>query len=257
MTKKPNRYDGQWLGRLATDDGQAWIVLELEHLIGGNRLGGIAYFYPDRDDIAAGAVEIIMDVGATRYEHQALAVQGVDPRDGSLFPPSEVEKFFPNSGLAQFADVSFDLHPDGRATVSIKTEYLTGDATLMNGQSDPKSKLKARRLSWNRFRAEMFKDGRSEFIYRGQCRPDKLRTTFHRTSRKTLHMYREFAIPDPTATCARDHQRGAGDTRDDPRPAPSGRRENSVDQRPAALFRVGPHGADPRQRATGEGRGWL
>lgn len=162
MTKKISRYDGQWLGRMVTDDGEAWIALELEHLIGGNRLAGVAYFYPDRDDIASGAVEIKMDIGATHFEEKGLHVQGVDPRDGALFPPSEVASFFPDSGIAEFADVSFDLHPDGRATVSIHTEFLTGDATLVNSQADPESKLKARKMSWDEFRAEMFKDGCSE-----------------------------------------------------------------------------------------------
>lgn len=205
MTKKISRYDGQWLGRMVTDDGEAWIALELEHLIGGKRLAGVAYFYPDRDDIASGAVEIKMDIGATHFEEKGLHVQGVDPRDGALFPPSEVASFFPDSGIAEFADVSFDLHPDGRATVSIHTEFLTGDATLVNGQADPESKLKARKMSWDEFRAEMFKDGRSEFIYRGQSEPNKLRTTFHRTNRKTLHVYRESAIPEVYRTLSGQH----------------------------------------------------
>lgn len=197
MTRaKTSRYDGQWLGRLTTEDGAAWIALELEHIVGADRLAGLAYLYPDDHAIASGAVEIRMDVGATHFEDARLPVQGVDPRDGSLFPTSDVEQYFPNSGLAEFADVAFDLHPDGTATVKLDTEYLSGTTTLVNGQADPKSKLKAKRISWDRFRAEMFKDGRSQFIYRGQAKPDKLRTTFHRTSRKTLHMYRTYAIPE-------------------------------------------------------------
>lgn len=196
IKSKTPRYDGQWLGRLTTDDGEAWLAIELEHKVGDNRLSGLAYFYPESDEIASGAVAISMDAGATHFEMVQMPVSGVDPNTGFLFPPKDVEKYFPNSYIAEFADLAFDLHPDGTATITLRTEHLFGQATLVNGDASPKSKLKARRISWKNFRAKMFEDSRSSFIYRGQSKPDKLRTTFHRTNRKTLLAYRELAISE-------------------------------------------------------------
>lgn len=183
------------MGRVLGDT-PGWATLELE--MRGPALAGIAYHYPDDPEITCAAIEFTMGVDETHVVRPNVPTIPFRPHDGSVFRHDEIASYFPNSVISPVVDLDFQFEGD-----EVRFRFVTppaedhpgstGSGTLLRGHTRP-SGLVPTVMSWREFRTFAFTPDRHRYIYRGQTFPWRLRTAFHRSPRKNLHVYRQELI---------------------------------------------------------------
>jgi hypothetical protein len=185
------------VGRVSGDT-PGWATLEIEQR--GPVLAGIAYHYPDDPEITCAAVEFTMGSDETHVVRAGLPTIPFRPHDGTVFRHDEIASYFPNSMISPVVDLDFRF--DGN---EVQFTFVTppaedhpgsaGSGSMLKGHIRP-SELVPTVMSWKEFRAFAFTPDRNRYIYRGQTFPWRLRTTFHRSPRKNLQVYRHQLVPE-------------------------------------------------------------
>ncbi|WP_018242937.1 FRG domain-containing protein [Rhizobium leguminosarum] len=186
---------GQWHGGV---EGTAYyLCLEIDDL--GAAYSGRACLYEDNSPIVV-ATQIHTDKridtfqAKVRLEYQRIA---------NMAPLSiaKLREEFPEGLWAETADLR--LRPTRRGlrveiTVDDKNgRQLKQQVTLTASLSDRTSRLKGDRSvrTWEKFKSMVGSLPRDHYIFRGQPVLKRLRTSFHRTSRKDLSRYINVDIP--------------------------------------------------------------
>ena len=120
----------------------------------------------------------------------------VNPLTGIFDEWKNVRGFYPQDvRVPSYADIS--LSYDGnRLQVSWITDIGTsGSCILEKSDVEGDSELKAEDKTWNEFKEYVSTLESKNFIYRGQKKPWKLSTSYHRSGRANLARYLSFDIP--------------------------------------------------------------
>lgn len=185
--------NGQWMGRVE-GDAPGIGVLELDDY--GGHIAGHAYHFPDDPTLPSVAAEISISGRDLIQKIEKAPLKPVDPTLGVWLFPRDVEHHFPNTIVAPDAAITMEF-TDNEVQFSYETVVTKGQGTLIKSQADAPSTLVPLNVdSWREFRDAAFSAEPDRFLYRGQDIQSRLRTSFHRTKRKNLAVYRDKDIAD-------------------------------------------------------------
>jgi hypothetical protein len=176
---------GQWRGRTADD--QANIVLELDEK--GDRAFGYGYYFPLNTELPGCVVRLelpkVFDSYVTTSE-----IAYVNPFNGLTYNRVDLKNRFPDYIFPETTTV--DLQLDGS---KLNLRGIAGDfsqsASLKKDKGGKGSSVASieKVKTWSDFKDYVRALDPRTFIFRGQGRPYRLATSFHRTTRKDLFTY--------------------------------------------------------------------
>ena len=182
---------GQWLGTFKGSRSGS-ITLNLDE--GPEEYSGYAHLIDDSGKLPP-VFAILRSKGKTNPLSLEASTVPVHGATHATLTPAELERDFPGFTFSKTAKVKGEL--DGRY---LKVEWTTdigttGNAALTGGTAEDKSSYKAEAISWTKFKAKMDSYPARKFIFRGQEKAWKLRTSFHRTGRADVFKFEFGDIP--------------------------------------------------------------
>jgi hypothetical protein len=184
--------NGQWLGRYSGSN-VGTLVIELDDM--GTHYEGRAFAYDDNTDLP-GTFALLKTATKENGLHLRLPLFPIDPRTDDPTTWNQIASLFPNVVFPVFADVDLDFAGD-TLKVSWKTNIETsGSATITRSRADAPTDYQP--LSdvthWEQFKNYVSRLEHRRYIFRGQTKPLRLRTSFHRTGRADLARFLEEDI---------------------------------------------------------------
>jgi hypothetical protein len=176
---------GQWAGTYTgTSDGTLLINVDDR----GAYFEGVAYLTPHDPEapIITGAL-FRTETKDREIQFSTQNIWTIDRRTGNLMEPARIEEIS-NAGVrfSNRADVKgqWDEH---HLALSWQTDIgVSGSAELPRSRADQPSELDALKMGWGEFKEYVAGLSGSRHLFRGQCKPWRLRTAFHRTGRANL-----------------------------------------------------------------------
>lgn len=178
---------GQWRGRYESNV-QGDIILELDEFPDCYR--GCAYLYGPNPSLPGTCAIITIPTKETRGAFRTLLL----PLHPDTLQPVAWETIadsFPEAQFANHADVEFNS-TDTRLELSWRTRHdIEGRAVIERQDPSRPSDLVPRSdvTTWEAFKQFAVELDHGRFIFRGQAKPWRLRTSFHRTGRADLYRY--------------------------------------------------------------------
>lgn len=184
--------NGQWMGKYTATNAAGDMVVEVDDL--GDCFAGRAYAYP-ADARIPHAVGYFKTVDKKRNSTTRAEFMPIDPRRGEIALWPTIANQYPGTVFASDAKVEFKWTNN---TLSLKWStniHTTGTAELSKSDAGKPSEYVPDRMEWDEFKRYVGELDYRRYIFRGQKRPWRLRTNYHRTGRADLARYLAEDIP--------------------------------------------------------------
>lgn len=180
--------NGQWLGN-AIGSNDAEIILNVDDM--GDRFAGVLHFIDKSPDHASLVIWFETKDRAPHFVFRTTRIRPIDPSTGVADLMDRTEGKFPNAALPKYADVAGEW---GARELRLRWETdigTNGSATLTRSDAELPSELvpDPTVTSWDTFKQRVSALEGRRYLFRGQNRPWRLRTAFHRTGRTDLNRY--------------------------------------------------------------------
>jgi hypothetical protein len=183
------KMNGQWIGRYdGTRHGQ--IIVNVDERQSYFR--GTATILDD-DPAAPTSIAFFRTTTKDRDFQFRASVLPVDPKTRSVVPISEVNQRF--TGMSQYADARGAWDNDTLKISWTTNIDISGEATLPRSKATAASELVAVEKSWSEFKEDMAELEGGHFLFRGQKKQWRLRTSFHRAGRADVVRFLQEDIP--------------------------------------------------------------
>jgi len=182
---------GQWIGKTKGNlKGQ--IIINADDR--GTTYGGIAFLLPEDKNIPASAVSFETKDNKKKTTFKAF-IAPIDPRTSLPTSWESIKNLFP------------EVYPSKEATVAIQFEKSKLDfkartdlgtvveSIIVRTPPTDISDVKGETKAWEEYKAFVSKLAGQNYIFRGQQKPWKLRTAFHRQGRYDLTRFLNVDIP--------------------------------------------------------------
>lgn len=177
--------NGQWLGRY-TGTNLGMLVIDLDDV--GSHYEGLVCAYDDNESLPSAAA-FIKTPDKSNAVQVRLPLSPIHPHTGFPSTWEQIGKMFPEgTNFPRYADIDIRLTPD-RLIANWKTDIgTTGSSELPRSGADLPTEYKplTEVTSWDDFKKYVTKLEHRRFIFRGQSKTRRLRTSFHRTGRANL-----------------------------------------------------------------------
>lgn len=183
--------NGQWMGRYSgTNAGAAMVDLDDK----GSHYEGAALLDDDNKALPATLALIRTPDKSTAFKLE-LGILPYDRHSGLIKQWPEISDKYPGVVFPSKATAQFNF-----TSQSLKVSWITdigtsGFAELPKSKAAEKSEYVSRSLTWDEFKAYASNLEHRRYIFRGQKRPWRLRTNFHRTGRADLSRFINEDIP--------------------------------------------------------------
>lgn len=102
---------------------------------------------------------------------------------------------FPNVTFSKYLDAKISLDEAGLTASWLTDVGITGNCVLQKSKADERSELEAIQRDWDGFKEYVSQLKGKRYLFRGQGKPYRLRTSFHRSRRADLSRFRREDIP--------------------------------------------------------------
>lgn len=181
---------GQWLGSYSGNTtGKIMINIDDLH----DHYEGVAYLHPDQNGIPSTVAYFTTEDRGSEHSLTAYTFP-IDPRTGFQTTWEEIKGLYPE-GVAHSRGAKTQVkQTDNCLTVSRTTDIgVVFSAELARPDQKSESKISGQKMSWNEFKNHVSKIPGAGYIFRGQKKPWKLCTSFHRRGRYRIS---EFTSKD-------------------------------------------------------------
>lgn len=179
---------GQWIGKY-TGSVQGDVIVNIDETENGYI--GIAYITPADKAIPASAAHFMTEGRSNRHEVVAF-VNPIDPRNGFQCKWSDIKHLY-DEGVthSERANVTMEV-----VEGALKIEAVTDMQAVFQSQLDmprqtDQSLIAGARMSWAEFKLHIAQRSKTRFMFRGQQKPWRLRTSFHRHGRYLMNKFIE------------------------------------------------------------------
>ena len=185
---------GQWIGPYAgTNTGQ--LIVELDEF--ETFSSGSAYAYDANAQLLGAYAQIRLENGMPAQQVQ-VSIMPIDPRTNQVKPWNSIAAEYPNQAFPNAATVTVTIVSDDALQIDALTNVGTQiSARVSKGQSRHASEYvpNAAVQNWDQFK--LFAAGleQYQFILRGQDKPLRLRTSFHRSRRADVARFLTNDLP--------------------------------------------------------------
>ena len=183
---------GQWIGRIKAE-GEGHIILNVDDL--GKNFGGVAYVLPDEKNMPATAAFFQTTDKKTETNFKAYTMP-VDPRCGLPSSWDNIKELFPpDISHSKEANVSA-IFSENELFVKAKTDLgIEVESRIVKKSFTDLSDIKGDVKSWEEYKSYVSTLSGQNNLFRGQRKPWKLRTSFHRRGRYDLSRFLSEDIP--------------------------------------------------------------
>lgn len=176
---------GQWRG--VTAGQQANIVLELDEK--GDRAFGYGYYFPLDLDLPGCVIRLELPVTFDKHKTSS-EITYMNPFNGLIYNPVDLKNRFPDYSFPMRADVELQRSGSELSLRGIAGDFSESSSLKKDKGGKGSSVISIESVkSWSDFKEYVRTIDPHTFIFRGQSRPYRLATSFHRTSRKDLYTY--------------------------------------------------------------------
>lgn len=181
---------GQWIGSYqGSAEGQ--IMINIDEV--DDHYEGVAYLNPSTRGIPASVAYL----STTNKNHEQVAtayINPVDPRTGFQCKWEDIKNLY-GEGVVHSSEATVNLNVlDNRLHVNAVSNIgVTFAAVLEKSPEDGESKIQGQRMSWNGFKSHISSISKFKYLFRGQQKPWRLCTSFHRRGRYRIS---EFTSKD-------------------------------------------------------------
>jgi hypothetical protein len=160
---------------------------------------GIAYLHPVEETAATIAASFRTPDKKNSFSCRTTALLPIDPMSGfPVFPTHENirTRYGDNFVMSQWADVTGSWKHN-TLKLSWKTDIgLEGNCALTRLAGDQPSDLVPKKMTWREYKEYAAGLKGRNYLFRGQNRPWRLRTSFHRAGRADLSRFMREDIPE-------------------------------------------------------------
>lgn len=186
---------GQWIGKV---DGPAggFVIVDLDDDQPGAR--GSAFLFPDASGLPGTYAELSIPDDSPSHHLRSVPITAINRNSGYLLQSDQdLADRYENVIHTRHAEITLALSHTGEMRVSFKTDVSEGQGILAPSHAGDASEVPVvtEVRDWQQFKSAMLGWPPYKLIYRGQSRPNRLRTSFHRNSRKDLVRYINEDIP--------------------------------------------------------------
>lgn len=186
---------GQWIGNFTgTNTGLAMLDLDDE----GDFYSGTAVAFDDNPELPSTVVKIVTENKDPVQSLKITDIAALRPGTTALRSIADIESEYP--GLKFPREINLKLeHAGANIEATWSTDVGTeGKASLPKSCCDDDSDLVVSEnvTDWNSYKAYVCGLPHRQFIFRGQGERKRLRSTFHRTSRRDLVRYVTKDVPE-------------------------------------------------------------
>jgi FRG domain len=181
---------GQWMGTFKATNWHGNMTVEADDF--GGKMGGTVYMFPPdvkdpRFTIVVG--EIVPIAHAPSPVVALVNLSPLNPITGTLVPWPQIPQVFPGVEFAKHAQATIEW-TDDEMTVTWDSNIGTGGrGTLTRSDAARASNLPSQQMDWKEFREHVTSLEDRKYVFRGQKKPWRLRSHFHRTGRNDLIRY--------------------------------------------------------------------
>jgi hypothetical protein len=181
--------NGQWLGSFSDPEGGGTILVNIDER--ETYYQGVAYTHPSDHALPSAAAFFKTENKDTKCKFRTLGLQPIDPATSAIISWEAIkDKYDKNIVFSKHADVTVSC--DGAAlTLSWGTDLgFPGNCVLPRSKAGEPSELDAEQRDWDGFKKYVSDLKGKRYLFRGQGKPYRLRTSFHRTGRADLWRFR-------------------------------------------------------------------
>jgi FRG domain len=184
---------GQWIGSFEGGDGGKITVNVDER---ESCFEGTAYLLEKTVAIPSSVVHFKSSDKQRAFKFRADGIMTLDPNSGVVQPWEAVKSLYPKDiTFSQYADIEGSWDEDWLTLSWLTDTGVRGNSRIPRSSADAPSGLKALALNWAGFKAHVSGFQGRRYLFRGQEKPWRLRTTFHRNRRADLLRFRTQDIP--------------------------------------------------------------
>ncbi|NTU73929.1 FRG domain-containing protein [Candidatus Roizmanbacteria bacterium] len=178
---------GQWIGKY-TGASTGSIIVNIDEL--SSYFQGIAYLFEDNKNIPSVAAYFRTIDKNNEFQVRTGQIKAINPSNGFLEPWINIKQYYSEDVfVSDYAYVHGACTGDTLTLTWTSERGASGSCTLPRSQADQPSNLVARGIDWDKYKADISSLKGSSFIFRGQNKPSRLRTSFHRTGRADLERF--------------------------------------------------------------------
>lgn len=183
---------GQWIGRYTgTSNGK--LIVDIDALAAISSAYAIAH--PDDKQLPPACAQFDVPAHPRAFKLSGIPTYPIDLVTGNIGITDALKAAYPGTTFATSIDIEGEW-TDSELSLKWKTDIGTdGSATLPKSKSSDPSEYKSEQVTWDEFKLIVSAFESRRYIFRGQRRPWRLRTAFHRTGRANLARFRLEDIP--------------------------------------------------------------
>jgi len=183
---------GQWIGNFSSKY-QGWVVANVDEF--ALNYGGVAILHPNDTKIPAVAIAFKTTDKASQFRLTTNAVVAIDPRNDLASDWESIKSLYPDYAMPTEVSISGLFTDTEMKATAVTNGGLEIIANLEKKPFTTDSDIQGTSLSWDAFKKHVSSlEGRRN-LFRGQNRPWKLRTAFHRRRRYDLGRFLNEDIP--------------------------------------------------------------
>ncbi len=187
-----DRLSGQWYGTFSgSSDGT--ITVNIDEMASNYR--GQAYLCDSDANLPGSAVAFTIPSKDKQFTLRTDWILALDRPSGEPIPLQNLAAKYPGVAAPRYADVKGSLENDA-LKLSWSTDLGTAHTcTLPRSKASQPSELPVSEEHWGAYKERRALDLHKRYLFRGQNRPWRLRTSFHRTGRADLQRFIAEDIP--------------------------------------------------------------
>jgi hypothetical protein len=185
--------NGQWQGTFTGSAGDGSILINVDDLQTHYR--GVAYTHHNAPGLPSTAVFFRTNDKTEKFTFRATELYALDPASWEPCPWEKIQERFPNVVFSKYMDITGVLDEQGVSVSWVTDLGITGKCLLPRSKACEKSELASTKRNWNEFKAYASELKGKRYLFRGQGKPYRLRTSFHRRGRADVWRFRTEDIP--------------------------------------------------------------
>jgi hypothetical protein len=183
---------GQWIGKYV-GDAEGRVMVNIDSVDGGYE--AVAYINPSTPGLPATVA--YLDIMSSAPEQSVRAyLNPVDPRTGNQCTWENIKHLFEDGVVhSESADVKLRIVGDDLDIDAVSNIGVTFKAVLKRPPETDGSKIAGDRMSWSQFKEYISGISKSQYLFRGQMKPWRLCTSFHRRGRFRINEFIRKDVP--------------------------------------------------------------
>jgi hypothetical protein len=189
-----SKMNGQWIGRYTgTTSGAIHINIDEEE----SNYRGVAYLWSDDQQLPPAIIELSTVDKEPAFSVRTDSIQAIDRETSKPASWESVASKYPiGTAFSKYADIRGAWSEEFLNLSWTSDNGLTGECVLPRSRSAKPSDLVALEQNWSTFREYVIQLAAKRPLFRGQKKPWRLRTPFHRRGRAGLQKFVSRDVPN-------------------------------------------------------------